>query len=54
MVAIPDPGDSTTMAVTGTKLLLLGILLGVIAVALDADAFVLLGLVVGIAGLFIE
>lgn len=54
MVAIPDTGANTTLQLTGTKLLLLGMLLTLVGIGIDANAFVLIGLVTGIAGIFRE
>ena len=52
MVVIP--ADKYPISVTGTKIILLGILVAIAGIGFDAEAYVGAGLLVGLVGLFFE
>lgn len=54
MVLMPDRDGRGVVAVTGTKLLLGGVLLAVVGTALETETFVYVGLLIGLAGFLVE
>ena len=54
MIAVPDPDETSRIAITGTKLFLLGFLFVVAGIGLDLDGVILLGLLIGVRALFVE